>query len=141
MAVQLAASTGIEVTGLVSRSKHESTVLSLGADSACSSIHDVGGLDVVFDTAGIFDPRMLCEGGRLITVSDDTIPAELEQRASSAVHNYVQHDPARLQELSTLVDDGTLTLRVAEIYPLSSIEAAHRKAEAGGLNGKIVITL
>lgn len=141
MAVQLAASTGVEVTGLVSRPEHEATVLNLGADCAYSSIEDVGEFDAIFDTAGIFDPRLLCKGGRLITVSDDFIPTDIQQRSSSAVHNYVQHDPARLRELSALVDDGTLTLRAAEIYPLSSIEAAHRKAEAGGLNGKIVITL
>lgn len=141
MAVQLAVILGIEVTGLVSQPEHESTVLGLGADSAYSSIENVGDFDAIFDTAGIFDPRLLREGGRFVTVSDDTIPAELEQRASSAVHNYVQHDPERLRKLSTLVDDGTLTLRVARIYPLSSIEAAHRRAERGGLDGKIVITL
>lgn len=139
IAVQLATSMGFEVTGLVSRPEHEATVLSLGAVSAYSSIEDVGEFDATFDTTGIFNPGLLREGGRLVTVSDDTIPAELEQRASSAAHNYVQHDPARLRELSSLVDDGTLTLRVAAVYPLSNIEAAHRKAETGGLDGKIVI--
>lgn len=141
MAVQLATNIGVEVTGLVSRPEHEATVLSFGADSAYSSFRSVGEFDAIFDTTGIFDAGLLREGGRLVTVSDDIIPAELEQRASGAAHNYVRHDAARLRELSALVDDDSLTLRVAGIYPLGSIEAAHRKAESGGLDGKIVITL
>ena len=57
------------------------------------------------------------------------------------MHNYVQHDPRRLRELSTLVDEGRLRLRVAEQYPLASIAQANRRAETGGLLGKIVIAM
>ena len=97
--------------------------------------------DAIFDTAGIFDhPHLLREGGRLVTISDDTIPETLEQRAVIAVHNYVQHDSQRLRQLSDLVDSGKLTLRVAEQYPLALIEQAHRSAEVGGLLGKVVLT-
>ncbi|WP_114854548.1 NADP-dependent oxidoreductase [Brachybacterium sp. YJGR34] len=142
MAVQLAAAAGIEVTALVSRPEHESAVLDLGAASAHSSPATAGEFDTIFDAAGVFDyPRLLREGGRLVTVSDDTIPAAVEQRASMAVHNYVQHDRQRLRALSALVDAGKITLRVADLYPLADIEQAHRRAEAGGLLGKVVITM
>lgn len=142
MAVQLAAHAGIRAAGLVSRPEHESTVLGLGAASAHSNPVSASEFDAVFDTAGVFDhPHLLREGGRLVTVSDDTIPKALEQRANSAVHSYVQHDPHRLRELSALVDEGRLRLRVAEQYPLASITQANRRAEVGGLLGKIVIAM
>lgn len=142
MAVQLAAAAGIDVTALISRPEHEPAALELGAASAHSSPATAGEFDAILDTAGIFDyPKLLHEGGRLVTVSDDTVPAALEQRASIAVHNYVQHDPQRLRALSALVDEGKLVLRVAERYPLAHIEQAHRHAEAGALLGKVVIVL
>lgn len=142
MAVQLAAAAGAEVVGLVSRSEYESAVLDLGAASAHSIPIAADEFDAIFDTAGVFDyPTLLREGGRLVTVSDDTIPQAIEQRATSAEHHYVQHDPRRLRELSTLVDAGRITLRVAELYPLALIEQAHRRVEAGGLLGKAVITM
>lgn len=142
MAVQLAATAGIKVAGLVSRPEHESAVRDLGAAWAYSRTETAGEFDAIFDTAGIFDsPHLLREGGRLLTVSDDTIPAALEQRASSAEHHYVQHDPQRLRELSTLVDQGDLLLRVAEQHPLAGVAEAHRRAEAGGLLGKVVIVM
>lgn len=141
MAVQLAVAASIRTVGLVSRPEHEPVVLGLGAASAHSNPAAAGECDAIFDTAGIFTPELLREGGRLVTVSDDTIPDALEQRAAFAAHNYVGHDPKRLRELAALVDDGKLTLRVAEHYPLFQIEQAHRRAEAGGLLGKVVITM
>lgn len=142
MAIQLAARAGIRAAGLVSRPEHETAVLDLGAESAHSNPASAGEFDAIFDTASVFDhPHLLREGGRLVTVSDDTIPDALEQRATSAAHNYVQHDPQRLRELSTLVDEGKLKLRVAEQYPIASIAQANGRAEVGGLLGKIVIAM
>lgn len=142
MAVQLAALAGISAAGLVSRPEHESAVLDLGATSVYSNPVSAGEFDAIFDTAGVFDyPSLLSKDGRLVTVSDETIPATLEQRAASAMHNYVQQDPYRFRELAALVDEGRLVLRVAEQCPLARIEQAHRTAEAGGLLGKVVITM
>lgn len=142
MAVQLAAARGIRAAGLVSRPAHEPAVLALGAASAHSDPVTAGKFDAILDTAGVFEhPHLLREGGRLITVSDDTIPGALEQQAVVADHNYVQHDPRRLRELAGLVDAGKLVLRVAESYPLAQIEHAHRRAEAGGLLGKVGLSL
>lgn len=142
MAVQLAAIAGITTAGLVSRREHESAVLDLGAASAHSNPVSAGEFDAIFDTAGVFDhPSLLREGGRLVTVSDDTIPDALEGRATETAHNYVRHDPQRLRELSALVNEGRLVLRVAGQFPLARIEQAHRRAEAGGLLGKVVIMM
>ena len=140
MAVQLAAAAGVNVVGLVSRPEHEPAVLELGA----SSVHShpaVGEFDAIFDTAGVFDrPQLLRQGGRVVTVSDDLIPAALDERAALAAHNYVQHDPLRLRALSALVDAGDITLRVAVQIPIGHIGAAHKLMEAGGLLGKVVLT-
>ncbi|MDN3460891.1 zinc-binding dehydrogenase [Rhodococcus sp. APC 3903] len=142
MAIQLAAIAGVRTAALVSRREHEPAVLDLGAASPHSNPATAGKFDAIFDTAGVFNhPELLREGGRLVTVSDDTIPVALEERAALAVHNYVQHAPQRLRELSALVDAGTIRLRVAEQYPLNRIEDAHRRAEAGSLLGKVVVIM
>lgn len=142
MAVQLATHSGISVTVLVSRPEHQTTAISLGATAAHSELDSAHEFDAIFDTAGILgQPRLLKPGGKLVTVSDDRIPNALAERARIADHNYVHHDPQRLGELSTLVTTGALRLRVAHHYPLSDIQNAHRTVEAGGLDGKVVISV
>ncbi|MGO2859536.1 MAG: NADP-dependent oxidoreductase [Brevibacterium sp.] len=141
MAVQLAAAAGVTPVGLVSRPDHEQAALDLGAASARSDPADIGEFDAIVDTAGIFRTELLREGGRLVTVSDDAIPSALADRAAFAVHNYVGYDRARLHEFCAMVDDGGVTLRIAERYPLSQIREALRSVESGGLLGKVVLTM
>ncbi|OLT56058.1 oxidoreductase [Corynebacterium sp. CNJ-954] len=142
MAIQLVSRADVEVVGLVRDPGHGWAVLDLGADTVASDPAGIGSFDAVLDTAGVFTyPHVLREGGRLVTVSDDVIPEQLAHRASSAMHNYVSHDPRRLRELSTLVDAGELQLRVAARYPLHAIRKAHHHVEGGGLVGKVVITM
>ena len=47
-------------------------------------------------------------------------------------------DP-RLADLSSLVDKGELTLRVAGTYPLESAAEAQRRLDAGGVRGRLVL--
>lgn len=141
MAVQLAAAAGLRVSGLVSRPEHERAVRALGAETCASDPVGIGPFEAVFDTAGVYDPRLLREGGRLITVSDDDIPQNISDRASIADHNYVTHAPQRLDELTHLVDTDRLRLRVAAYHPLTDIVEAHHVVERGSLQGKVVILL
>lgn len=141
MAVQLAAVQGLDVSGLVRRGSQAGTVRALGAREVFTGVDAAGAFDAVLDTAGVLVPDLVRPGGRLVTVSDDDIPDELTGKASSAVHNYVGHDPAGLARLVSLVDSGALTLRVAETFPLSRIADAHRALETGGLDGKVVVTM
>lgn len=139
---QLAAHGSVAVAGLVSRPEHRDAVRELGVAEVFSDPAQTGGFDAILDTAGVFDhPHLLRDGGRLVTVSDDTIPATLMSKAANAEHNYVQHDPERLNALSHLVDHGHLRLRVAAHYPLNEIRRAHERQEAGGLLGKIVLSM
>ena len=48
-------------------------------------------------------------------------------------------DPAELERLCQYVDDGILTLRVAEIMPSSRASAAHKRFEAGGVRCRLVL--
>lgn len=139
-AVQLLTGDDIEVSGLVSRREHVGTVRALGATTVSTNPGALGEFDAIFDTAGIYDAGLLRSGGRLVTVSDEEIPAGIAEKASGAEHNYVGHDPAGLQALVELVDTGRLTLRVAEHYPLTRVREAHERFGKGGLDGKIAIT-
>jgi NADPH:quinone reductase-like Zn-dependent oxidoreductase len=47
---------------------------------------------------------------------------------------------AKLDRLRVLVQQSRLTLRVAEIYPASQAADAHRRLEAGGTRGRLVLT-
>lgn len=140
IAVQLLTADGIEVSGLVSRTEHVGTARALGATNASADPGELGEFDAAFDTAGVFDARLLRDGGRLVTVSDEEIPAGVTEKASDADHNYVRHDPAGLRALVELVDTGRLTLRAAERHPLTRIRHAHERFENGRLDGKVVIT-
>lgn len=140
IAVQLLTADGIEVSGLVSRPEHVDTARALGATIASADPSELEEFAAVFDTAGVFDKRLLHDGGRFVTVSDEEIPTGVTQKASVADHNYVRNDPTGLRALVELVDTGRLTLRTAERHPLSRIRHAHERFESGGLDGKVVIT-
>jgi len=51
----------------------------------------------------------------------------------------VRPDGARLTELVRLVDQGALTLRVADTYVLEDAAKAHARHAEGGLRGRLVI--
>jgi NADPH:quinone reductase len=48
-------------------------------------------------------------------------------------------DTALLEKLRDLAEDGTLSLRVAEIMPARLAAQAHRRLAAGGISGRIVL--
>jgi NADPH:quinone reductase len=55
------------------------------------------------------------------------------------VAEYAQNQGA-LEKLGQLVSQGKLTLRVAETFPPERVADAHKKLEAGGVRGRLVIT-
>ena len=48
-------------------------------------------------------------------------------------------DTCRFDALRRQVEDGTLTLRVAEVLPAEKAAHAHRMLEAGGVRGRLVL--
>jgi NADPH2:quinone reductase len=45
----------------------------------------------------------------------------------------------KLDRLRQLVEDGVITLRVADSYPAERASEAHRRLEAGGTRGRLVL--
>lgn len=50
-----------------------------------------------------------------------------------------QLEQAKLDELRRQVEEGLITLRVAEVFPIDRAAAAHARLEAGGTRGRCVI--
>jgi NADPH:quinone reductase-like Zn-dependent oxidoreductase len=48
-------------------------------------------------------------------------------------------DTALFDQLRSQVEEGTLTLRVAEVLPATEARQAHRRVAAGGIRGRLVL--
>lgn len=150
-AVQLAAAAGAHVIA-VAGAGDEEHVRGLGAkevlargDAAAlvAAVHELvpGGADAVLDATPV-GPELIGavrDGGTFVTVLDPAIPpAERGVRVDKISS---QPDSAQLADLVRAVAAGELTTRVAATLPLAQAADAHVRAEAGGLRGKIVLTL
>ena len=79
------------------------------------------------------------DGGAFVAVAAGAAPVPLR---GTRVHNvWIRTDGPRLAELAALTDAGQLTPRVAATLPLEQVAAAHERVAAGGLRGRIVLTL
>ncbi|MEV5845964.1 NADP-dependent oxidoreductase [Streptomyces sp. NPDC051985] len=137
-AVQLAARQGITVTGLA-RAEDEELVRSLGAASFSSGTVVAGSVDGVLDAAllGAAALDWLRDGGVFVSAIPGAAPEPV--RGVRTVSVSVSADGARLAELSGLVDEGVLTLRVAGTYPLAEAAKAHARLAEGGVRGRLVL--
>ncbi|BCJ32860.1 NADPH:quinone reductase [Actinocatenispora thailandica] len=152
LAVQLAKARGGYVLGTASAGKHD-VLRSLGVDEPIdyttvdvpATVRDVDVvLDLVGGAAGPSLLRVLRRGGILIPIaggaSDDTIAAASAAGVRAATV-LVEPDGAALTQLSRLVDEGRLRVRVAATFPLAEAASAHRLGEQGRTLGKIVLTV
>ncbi len=87
-------------------------------EKAAPAIRDGGAMAVVRDWDG--DP------GRGITVHKIKVYGEY-------------HSGQKLDELRRLVEEGRLSLRVADVLPAEEAPEAHRRMSAGGVRGRIVL--
>ena len=149
-AIQLGTHLGLEVTG---DAKPEDAALteSFGAryvvprgDVMAAAVRDLypDGVDAVIDAA-LLGPSILPavrDGGQLLAVR----PFQGETERGIAIHLVLVgrhlHEGHRIAELAGLVTKGVLTLRVADVLPASSAADAHRRLEAGGVRGRLVLT-
>ncbi|MFR9796697.1 NADP-dependent oxidoreductase [Streptomyces sp. MS06] len=144
-AVQLAAHRGIAVTGLA-REDDEELVRSLGAASftTVEALEGEGGgalprADAVLDAA-VLGERALAwvrDGGAYAGVIPQAHPAPVRGVRTAAVA--VTADGSRLAELVRLVEEGVLTLRVAETFALADAAKAHARLAEGGVRGRLVL--
>ncbi|MGW7409293.1 NADP-dependent oxidoreductase [Streptomyces sp. NPDC054833] len=137
-AVQLAAHRGISVTA-VAREADEELVRSLGAARFSTGEVAPGSVDAVLDAAllGERAREWVRDGGAFVGVIPGAQPASVRGVRTTAVE--VSPNGTRLSELADLVDEGALTLRVAETYPLEEASKAHARLGEGGVRGRLVL--
>lgn len=171
VAIQLARLAGARVATTVSGPDKASFVHELGAEYAInyreeSLLHGLSdwtggrGVDVAFDTVG---PEVLRQTipamavyGDLVTLLDPGSGLDFKEarnrnlRISLALmltpqlkglSDALAHQGAILRQCGELFDAGKLRVEVAETFPLARAAAAHRRLEAGGAMGKLVLTM
>ncbi|MFF1809881.1 zinc-binding dehydrogenase [Streptomyces sp. NPDC058251] len=136
--VQLAVHRGLSVTALA-RETDEELVRSLGAARFVPDAVAAGSVDGVLDAALLGETALewVRDGGAFVGVIPGAQPASVRGVRTGAVE--VAADGARLAELAALVDEGVLTLRVAETYALDEAAKAHARLAEGGLRGRLVL--
>ncbi|MFE9629180.1 NADP-dependent oxidoreductase [Streptomyces sp. NPDC006527] len=154
--VQLAKVDGLRVVADASAADEE-LVRSLGADHVVRRGPDVaqrilqvvpGGVAAVVDAA-VMGPKALPAirpGGQIALARSEGEPGTTPLGATDNVmvrnvfvpdYRYA-HD--KLDTLRVLAEEGRLSLRVADEYPAERAAAAHRRFEAGGVRGRLIIT-
>lgn len=160
-AVQLAKSLGAEVTGVCSTSKLD-LVRSLGAEHVIDYLHDdfadgVHHYDLILDIAG--NPalsrlrRALTPSGTAVIVGGEeggpltgsmdrqlralALSPFLRQRLTMFI---CKERAADLENLTDLIEAGTLTPTVDRTYSLNQVPEAMRYLDAGKARGKVAIT-
>jgi NADPH2:quinone reductase len=149
-AVQLAKQDGLTVIADASESD-EALVGTLGADVVVRRGDDVAhrirqvmpdGVDGLADGA-VLDDKVLAavkDGGGLAVVRGWGGPTERDITLHRTfVSGYARNQDA-LDQLRQQVEAGHLTLRVADTYDAADAPRAHRRLEAGGTRGRLVIT-
>lgn len=142
-AVAMAVTRGATVIGTASEGKHE-YLRGLGAipttygEGLASRVGELasGGVDAVLDVAasGSLADLVAIAGSpdRVVTVADAARAEQLGVR-----HFYAENNPVVLAEGAR----GGYDPYLAATYPLEKIADAHREAEGGHTQGKIVVTL
>jgi NADPH:quinone reductase-like Zn-dependent oxidoreductase len=149
--IQLAKADGLTVIADASE-KDEALVKQLGADivvrrgdGAIASFreHFPDGVDGLADGA-LFNAAALPavrDGGAYTALRGfESDPTRGIRSTPTRVGTYA-HETEKLDRLRQQVEDGTLTLRVAEVYPAERASEAHARLEAGGTRGRLVIAL
>jgi NADPH:quinone reductase len=154
-AIQLGRHEGLTVIGdakpedeALCRSFGAHHVVSRGAAMA-AAVRELypDGVDAVIDAA-LLGPSVLPavrDGGQLLAVRPYQGPAENGKAERDITVHLVLvgqhlHEGHRIAELADLVGKGILTLRVAAALPADQAAEAHRRLEAGGVRGRLVLT-
>jgi NADPH2:quinone reductase len=171
VAIQLARLAGARVATTVSSPDKAEYVHALGAECAINyrsedlveAIADwTGGrgVDVAFDTVGpeVFRrtiPAMAVYGD-LVTILDPGPDLDLKEARNRnlrislelmltpqlrGLDQALAYQGSILRRCGDLFDQGKLSVYVADTYPLARAAEAHRRLEAGGAKGKLVLTM
>jgi NADPH:quinone reductase-like Zn-dependent oxidoreductase len=149
--VQLAKVDGLRVIADASEADEE-LVASLGADVVVRRGEDVAALIRAVAPDGVDG---LADGS---VQNEQVVPAVRDGGAYASVRGWPGNDErgitfhtvwvreyakeqAKLDQLRQLAEDGRVSLRVAATYPATEAAEAHRRLEAGGTRGRLIIEL
>lgn len=147
--IQIAKAEGLTVIADASE-KDEPLVESLGADIVVRRGDDVAtrfrahfpeGVDGLADGAvlnALAIPAVR-DGGAFTSVRGFLGEPQRDIRFSATLVRSYVHEWEKLDRLRAQVEAGEITLRVAEIYPPERAAEAHRRLEAGGTRGRLII--
>ncbi len=140
LAVQLAARAGLVVTALAGP-QDETFVRSLGATGFVPrGAAPTGPVDGVLDAAVLGEAALsfVRDGGVYVGLIPNHAPAA--ERGIRVEEQEVAADGAHLARLVSLVDEGALTLRVSQTFPLGEAAKAHAHFGTPGVRGRIILT-
>ncbi|MQA17050.1 MAG: zinc-binding dehydrogenase, partial [Pseudonocardiaceae bacterium] len=148
--IQLAKHAGLTVVADAA-DKDRALVTGLGADHVVERGDDVAGrIRAVFPDGvdGLVDAAVQNEkalpavrdlgGFATVRFWDGSPDRNITLHKVRVFDEYRSHD--KLDELRQLVEDGVLTLRVADTVPADNAAEAHERLEAGGVRGRLVLT-
>lgn len=149
--VQIAKWRGARVIAVAS-SRHEALLREIGADSfidytKVKAEDVVSDLDLVVDCVGGAPAsrflRTLKRGGALFPIFPLGFDGADEAKALGVTvsSTQVRSSGAQLAQLAPLLDAGTIRIAIDSTYPLADARKAHERAEAGNLQGKLVLTV
>jgi NADPH:quinone reductase len=149
-AIQLGRREGLRVIA-DARPEDEALVRGLGADvvvprgpSVAAAIRSAcpGGVDALLDAAVMGAPVLAAvrDGGQVMAVRPFAGETERGIRVSLVLVFRHLHEGETLARLAVLAAKGVLTLRVADVLPASAAADAHRRFEAHGVRGRLVLT-
>ena len=148
--IQLAKVEGLTVIADASEAD-EQLVRDLGADVVVRRGDDVAdrirehypeGVDGLVD-GSVQDALVLPavkDGGAVATVRGYKGDGQRDLRVFPTLVRKIAEDRAALDGLRQLVEDGAVTLRVAQTFPAEQAAEAHRMLEGGGVRGRLVLT-
>ncbi|MGO1399039.1 MAG: NADP-dependent oxidoreductase [Brevibacterium yomogidense] len=147
--VQLAKADGHTVVADASEADEE-LVASLGADvvlrrgegfAAAVREKFPEGVDGMIDGSVQLDEIVPAakDGATIVTIRGDKGERERGVKFWSIVVSKYAKNPEELDTLRQQAEDGVVTLRVAEALPMDQAPEAHRRLEAGGVRGRIVL--
>jgi len=155
-AVELAKAAGARVLA-TGRRENEAFIRALGADEVIDYRHTRfedevnrltagNGADAAYDTVGGDTlPRSIgCVRpyGKLATiVSIDGSINAMGLRNQTLYFGFMERTGSKIQAIGRLAERGQLRPVIDSTFPLERIADAHRKIEAGGMKGKIVIVI
>jgi NADPH:quinone reductase len=148
-AIQLGRAEGLRIIA-DSSPADEALVRGLGADvvvargpGAAQRIRQVspGGVDALLDAALLGPPALAAvrDGGQFMAVRPFAGQAERDITVSLVLVSRHLHEAGTLAGLAGLAARGTLSLRVADVLPAERAADAHRRFEAGGVRGRLVL--